>query len=119
MKIALACRSTLLEKSLRKFLKGYLAEGEDADLIVSDYPLQSSKPVLRIGAERDADLMKPFSRSRLMIKIEEKIEANRTKDALKHFSIEEESLEERIENAALRFAKELTEIIKEYYEKKK
>ncbi len=119
MKIALSCRSVLLEKSLRKFLKGYLVPDHEAEMIVSDHPLQSQKPVLRIGADKEADLNKPFSRSRLMIKIEEKLKADRTKDALKHFSIEEESLEERIENAALRFARELTEIIKEHYEKKK
>ncbi|WP_457592801.1 hypothetical protein [Hydrogenimonas sp.] len=119
MKLALSCRSVLLEKSLRKFLKSYLVPDHEAELIISDHPLQSPKPVLRIGADQEADLNKPFSRSRLMIKIEEKLKADRTQEALKHFTIEEETLEERVENAALRFAREVAEIFKEHYEKKK
>ncbi|BBG65700.1 JHP0747 family [Hydrogenimonas sp.] len=119
MKIALSCRSILLEKSLRKFLDTYLVPDHDAELLISDHPIRSRKPVLRIGTDKDADLGKPFSRSRLMMKIEEKLQANRTKEAIRHFAVEEESLEEQVERAVQRFTKELIEIFKEHYEKKK
>lgn len=119
MKIALSCRSLLLEKSLRKFLTDYLTDEEDADLIVSDYPIKSDKENLRIGQDEGADLSKPFSRSRLMIKIEEKLQAGKTRKAIKSFAVEEESLEEKIEAAALKFAEELTKIVKEHYETKR
>ncbi|WP_457595150.1 hypothetical protein [Hydrogenimonas sp.] len=118
MKIALSCRSILLEKSLRKFLDTHLVPDHEAELIVADHPVQTDKPVLRIGADHEADLNKPFSRSRLMIKLEEKLQAGRTKEAITHFAIEEESLDEKIARAAQRFAEELTEIIKEHYEKR-
>ncbi len=119
MKIALSCRSVLLEKSLRKFLAGYIVDGDDADLIVSDHPIKSDKELLRIGSDDGADLSKPFSRSRLMIKIEEKLQASKSKKAIKSFQIEEESLEEKIHAAANRFAEELIRIVKEHYETKR
>ncbi len=119
MKIALSCRSILLEKSLRKFLEAYLVPDHEADLIIADHPMNSEKPMLRIGADHEADLSKPFSRSRLMIKLEEKLRADRTKEAVTRLAIEEEGLEEKIARAAQRFAEELTEIIKEHYEKKR
>jgi len=84
MKIALSCRSILLEKSLRRFLGEHLVPESDAELIVTDHPLQSEKPVLRIGTDSGADLGKPFSKSRLMIKIEEKLQAGRTREAFNH-----------------------------------
>jgi len=119
MKIALSCRSILLEKSLRRFLGEHLVPESDAELIVTDHPLQSEKPVLRIGTDSGADLGKPFSKSRLMIKIEEKLQAGRTREAFKHFTIEEESLEGRIERAVQEFTRELIKIFKEHYEKRR
>ncbi len=119
MKIALSCRSILLEKSLRKFLEDHLVPEHEAELIVTDHPLRIEKPVLRIGNDSEADLGKPFSRSRLMIKIEEKLQADRTKEALRHFVIEEESLEEQIERAVHDFAQKLIKIFKEHYEKRR
>ncbi len=119
MKIALSCRSILLEKSLGKFLDDHLVPEQEAELIVTDHPLRSEKPVLRIGTDSEADLGKPFSKSRLMIKIEEKLQADRTKEAIRHFAIEEESLEEQIERAAHEFAQELIKIFKEHYEKRR
>ncbi len=119
MKIALSCRSILLEKSLRKFLDDHLVPEHDAELLVTDHPVQSEKPVLRIGTDSGADLGKPFSRSRLMIKIEEKLQADRTREAFKHFAIEEETLEGQIERAVHEFAQELIKIFKEHYEKRR
>ncbi len=119
MKIALSCRSILLEKSLRKFLDDYLVPDHDAELLIADHPVQSSKPVLRIGTDSDADIAKPFSKSRLMIKIEEKLRTDETKEAFKHFAIEEETLEEQVERAVKSFSEELIKIYKEHYEKKK
>ncbi len=122
MKIALSCRSVLLEKSLRKFLKNHIVLDHEADLIITDHNIKSKKTVLRIGIDKEADLNKPFSRSRLMIKIEEKLQANDTKNVLGkelRFIDEEETLEEKIEKITYNFIKELTEIIKKHYEKKK
>ncbi|WP_300366391.1 hypothetical protein [Hydrogenimonas sp.] len=117
MNIALNCHSVLIEKSLRKFLKHQLVAEHDADILITDHHMVSEKPLLRIGMDPDADLKKPFSRSQLMIKLEEKIEESSNKKIVEAFTVEEEeSLEEKIERATRLFVDELVTIIKGHYE---
>ncbi|WP_456452418.1 hypothetical protein [Hydrogenimonas sp.] len=120
MKIAIDCRSTLLEKSLRKFLQGMLAPEPSCDIVVSDHAPATEKPVLRIGTDDEADLHKPFSRSQLMIKLEEKLQHEKSRELTRAFSVEEEeeSLEEKVEWAARRFVEEVVALVKEHYEKR-
>jgi hypothetical protein len=123
MKVALACRSALLEQSLEKFLKNRLVSPEDADLLITDYPMRSDRPVFRIGMDKDADLQKPFSRSQLMIRLEEKVQRQLQKEKIASLAEETEpasqkSLEEKIEALTRRFVTELTHTIKEHYETK-
>lgn len=122
MKIALACNSILVEKSLRKFLKGNLVTEYEADILVSDHIVKSDKPVLRIGMDEDADLRKPFSRSQLMIKLEEKLQQSANHAMVRNFTVveeENETLEEKIERITRIFIDDLTAIIKEHYEAKR
>jgi hypothetical protein len=117
MKVFLDCRSTLLQKSLEKFLKETVSSEEESDIVVTDYERRSGKPRLRIGSDRDADLCKPFSRSQLFIKLEEKLAQEQSVDLAQDFYVEEESLEERIEEAARRFVEEVVALVKEHREK--
>ncbi|WP_353662502.1 hypothetical protein [Hydrogenimonas sp. SS33] len=120
MKVALHCHSALLEKSLAKFLDGHLCEEDEADIVICDHPLESLKPVFRIGNESEADLKKPFSRSQLMIKLEERLKQLGQKKEIEKFVIEEnESLEEKIGKATENFVKELVLLIREHYETKR
>ena len=119
MKIALRCNSELLEESLKKFLGGYLCEEEQADIVLTDHFLESPKPLMRIGTDSGADLQKPFSRSQLMIKLEERLKHLGQKEELEAFSMaEEESLEEKIERATETFVEELVTLIRGHYETK-
>ena len=105
---------------MRKFLKNFLVPEHQAQIMVSDHPVHTKLPVLRIGLDADADLKKPFSRSQLMIRLEEKLHNYRNKEALRAFTIEEDpSLEEKIEVATRSFVQELTSLIKEHYEKRR
>jgi len=121
MKIALKCNSVLLEKSLRQFLKERLVSEQEADILVSDHAVATDKPLLRIGMDEEADLVKPFSRSQLMIKLEEKLQNSTHHEMVRSFTVEEEeeSLEEKIERITRLFVDDLTTVIKEHYESKK
>jgi len=121
MKVAVHCHSKLLQKSLEKFLSTMIVSIETADIIVSDRPIQSEKPILYIGTNEDADLKKPFSRSQLMIKLEEKLAQNSTQTAMEAMVDEEEpslGLEEKIAEIMKRYTQEVIETVKEYYETK-
>ena len=117
MKIALRCHSILIEKSLKKFLKNFLVPEHQAQIIVSDHPIHTKLPVLRIGTDSEADLKKPFSKSQLMIRLEDKLHNHKNREALQAFAIEEDSsLDEKIEEITRSFVRELTSLIKEHYE---
>lgn len=121
MKIALKCNSVLLEKSLRQFLKHRLVPEHEADILVTDHPVASEKPVLRIGSDENADLKKPFSRSQLMIRLEEAIEKGSHRKMVHSFVVEEEeeTLDEKIERITRVFVDDLISVVKEHYETKK
>ncbi|WP_201353115.1 hypothetical protein [Hydrogenimonas urashimensis] len=121
MKIALKCHSILIEKSLHRFLKNRLVPEQEADIVVSDHDTVTEKPLLRIGSDPEADLKKPFSRSQLMIKLEEKLKSSTNRQRVHSFSLEEEdeTLEEKIERVTRLFVDDLVAIIKEHYETKK
>ncbi len=118
MKVSIRCRSALLTTSLEKFLKEMITKEEEADVVVSDHAYESDLPVLRIGTDDGADLKKPFSRSQLMIRLEEKIRRNVSGAVAHAFSVEEdESLEEKIERLTRVFVEEIMHVVKEHYEK--
>jgi hypothetical protein len=119
MKIALKCRSLLLEKSLKIFLKGYIVPEDQAQMIIADEDITSNLPIFRIGTDEGADLVKPFSSSQLMMKLEEKITCYQSQEEVKVVTLDEEiTLEEKIEQVTRNFVQELTSIIREHYEKR-
>ncbi len=70
MKVAIECRSPLLQKSLENFLEGHLCSSKHCDFLLSDENLLGRDNVLRIGSDVNADIMKPFSKSQLLLKLE-------------------------------------------------
>ncbi len=118
-KVSIYCHSQLLQKSLEKFLEGMLVPIESADIVITDHPVQIDKPLLRIGLDDGADLKKPFSRSQLMIKLEEKAAQSATRRVMHDFAEDEEpSLEEKIGEILKRYTQEVIATVKEHYETK-
>jgi hypothetical protein len=117
VKIALACQSVLLEKSLEIFLKSYISPYKQCDFVISDREIEIDKPLFYIATE-NADLIMPFSKSSLMLKIEsfhgllfekeveEKIE-----------KVDIDKLEEKIVKLTDSFRDDLIKTIKEHYDK--
>jgi len=118
MKVALNCKSILLEKALRKILNQYIVSKERAEILISDHKVEeefANLPVFRIGYNDDeADLKKPFSRSQLMIKLEEKYKRVKQKEEFISIIEDEMTLEKEVEALAKQFANDLLKIFKKY-----
>lgn len=72
MKVSVQCESPLLQRSLELFLSPYLSTFKQCDVVVRDRRTaeESVKPVLVVSGH-DGDLHKPFSRSQLMLALEQ------------------------------------------------
>lgn len=71
MKVAVQCESPLLQRSLEIFLGSYLSSLKQCDVVVRDKSVSDdSHPTLLIGTGSDADLLKPFSYSQLMLALD-------------------------------------------------
>lgn len=73
MKVAIECQSPLLQRSLEQFLAPYLSTLKQCDVVVSDKRGSYAKPLLYISSQSDADLIKPFSKSQLLLALEKRL----------------------------------------------
>jgi hypothetical protein len=89
MKIAVECQSPLLQKSLEIFLTKHLSSKKNCDIIVRDTPCLNDDKCFYIASDPEADLIKPFSKSQLILALEKR-------DALKN---PKKSKKERVESA--------------------
>lgn len=71
MKVAVICNSLLLRKSLEIFLRDRLSSQSGCDFVISDRALEVDKPVFLITREKDTNLAKPFSKTRLIKALDE------------------------------------------------
>jgi predicted ribosome quality control (RQC) complex YloA/Tae2 family protein len=116
LKIALACQSMLLEKSLEIFLKGYITPYKQCDFVISDKNIEIDKPIFYIADEK-SDLVLPFSKSTLMLKIEKFYDSKFKKEPkVKTKKVDTKKLEKEITKLTDNFRNDLVSIIKEYYE---
>ncbi|SFP12896.1 hypothetical protein [Hydrogenimonas thermophila] len=119
MKIALNCKSLLLEKALKNFLSQYIVSENEANILITDNSVKSNLPIFHIGYnDPTADLQKPFSRSQLMIKLEDKLKTIKQKDELNSIITEEDTtIEKEIEQLTKQFTNDLLKIFKKYAQK--
>lgn len=68
MKIKIQCKSLLLEKALKMFLKDYVVNN-NYNILISDYKINSAKLFL-INKTKSSNLQKPFSREDLFSKLQ-------------------------------------------------
>lgn len=116
MKIALACQSVLLEKSLEIFLKSYITPYKQCDFVISDAKIEIDKPLFYIGTE-NSDLIMPFSRSALMLKIDDFYDSLFKIDSKKSIEkVDTEDIEVKITKLTENFREDLIRTIKEHYD---
>jgi hypothetical protein len=111
MKIALVCNSVLLNESLKIFLKPYLTNLKDANIVISDQKLDIDKPVFIINNKSEAHLQKPFSMSNLLLSLEHFYKDNKVMD--KYSFEDDKQLKYDIEVLVKDFTDNLYKLIKE------
>ncbi len=112
MKIAVECKSLLLQKSLELFLEPYLSSIKQCDVVVRDFKSYDSK-TFYISQEVDADLIKPFSKSSLVMALESRCnKLNQKKESLSF-----EVLQKRIELLTKEYQENILKTVKAFYEK--
>jgi hypothetical protein len=130
MKVAVECQSPLLQKSLEVFLKNYISSSKKSDLVVRDEAcVGDDKRCFYIGSTPKADLVKPFSKSQLILALERRYKElykqesrENEKEILKQEYLEDEGmdfsiLEKRIDALTQEYKANILRAVKAFYEK--
>jgi len=124
MKVAVECQSPLLQKSLELFLTKYLSSSKKSDIIIRDEACLNENRCFYISSDEEADLVKPFSKSQLVLALEKKYNDLYSKSSnvvVKDENIEEgmnfEILEKRIELLTQEYQENILRAVKAFYEK--
>ena len=127
MKIAVECQSPLLQKSLELFLDKHLTSSKKCDIIVRDVECLNSERCFYIGTDAKADLLKPFSKSQLILALEVKyaelnVEITKVKPKTQNLEADSEPmdfsiLEKRIAFLTNEYQENILRAVKAFYEK--
>lgn len=115
MKIALQCRSLLLQDSLRYYLSNHLCDISDCDFIVSDQPIQAQKPVYQINVDTNT---LPFIPSELLEQLQKFSDTLNPSTASSTRKNEEnagdDELKSEIQSLLMEFTDKFLQIIKKH-----
>jgi len=143
MKIAIECKSPLLQKSLELFLYDHLSSSKSCDIFIKDKKCTDDVRCFYISSDSDADLTKPFSKQELILALEKRYSSSKKSiekpESKREEFIDEEKikisepikkrvekkenddrfslLEKRIELLTQEYQKNLINTIKAFYEK--
>ena len=121
MKIAVECQSPLLQKSLDVFLSKYLTSTKSCDIVVRDSPCVNDKRCFYVSSDPKADLIKPFSKSQLILALESRYSAMNPSDEKVEDEVNEpvgfEILEKRIDSLTKEYQRNVLRSVKAFYEK--
>ncbi len=123
MKVSVACKSPLLQKSLELFLDKYLSIESRSDIIIRDEECLNNSKCFYISSDANADLVKPFSKSQLILALEKKYDdLGLSKEKHQGFQTQGESLdfsilEKRIEYLTQEYQSNIIRAVKAFYEK--
>lgn len=138
MKVAVQCESPLLQRSLETFLAPYLSTFKQCDVVVRDSVRNDdAASVLLISNEIEGALAKPFTRSQLMLALEQMVDTKAQVREAVALSNELESafeacetpteptdehpdfamLEKRIEQLTREYQEKIMNTVRAFYEK--
>jgi hypothetical protein len=124
MRVAVECQSPLLQKSLELFLAKYLSSSKKSDIIIRDEECLNENRCFYISTDENADLMKPFSKSQLILALEKKyndLYPENVNSVVEEENIEAtmnfEILEKRIELLTQEYQANILRAVKAFYEK--
>ncbi len=127
MKIAVECQSPLLQKSLEIFLSKHLSSAKHCEILIRDVKCLEDERCFYISSDSGADLVKPFSKSQLIMALENKYEklykTVAKKKGLKESkepkveNLDFEILEKRIDLLTQEYQKNILNVVRAFYEK--
>ena len=129
MRVAVQCESPLLQRSLELFLDGHLSALKQCDVVIRDKRIDDdTRPTLLISSAADADLVKPFSRSQLMLALEQMIKMEDTVQQAAAVTQEKECtdtgkpmdfeiLQKRIEMLTQEYQHNILKAVRAFYER--
>ncbi len=125
MKIAIECKSPLLQKSLELFLSSHLSSLKQCDIVVRDFKVLDDEKTFYISKDKDADLVKPFSKSALILALESRYEnssigadedSQNLEDEYNEESIDFSILEKRIDFLTQEYKQNILKAVRTFYE---
>ena len=123
MKIAVECQSPLLQKSLETFLAKHLSSTKNCDIVLRDTPCINDERCFYVSSDANADLIKPFSKSQLILALEKRysqMNPSEKKEQTESFvasqTMDFEILEKRIDSLTEEYKKNIINAVKAFYE---
>lgn len=125
MKVAVECKSPLLQKSLELFLTKYLSSLKHCDIVVRDVECLNDERCFYVSNKTNADLIKPFSKSQLILALEtryaelkkdEPIEESEDSLERSNEPMDFDILEKRIEYLTKEYQENILRAVKAFYE---
>ncbi len=113
------CDSLLLQNSLEIFLREYLSSYKQCELVLSDKKRDLQKPVIVINSSNDSDIKIPFSKSSLLLGLQELYRLKYPAKDNKNKNIKKDKLwklERKIDKLTLQFRENLIQTIRDFYE---
>jgi len=119
LKIAIECKSLLLQKSLELFLAPYVTSAKYCDICICDVEcFEDDERCFYISQDAKADLIKPFSKTELILALEDKYK--HIKKNLKNLDSQEldfSILEKRIDYLTQEYKENIIKAVKAFYER--
>ena len=119
MKIAVECKSVLLQKAVENFLGKHLSSLKHGKIVVRDFPSDDERTFL-IFSDGKGELKKPFSKSQLLLALENRykeleLNENEESEVIKDKQPNFEILQKRIEMLTQEYQKNILEAIRAFY----
>ena len=124
MKVAVECKSPLLQKSLELFLDKHLTTSGRCDIVIRDEQCLNDDRCFYIGSGDKVDLVKPFSKVQLILALEKRYEESIPKEEIlstvelqENEGLDFSILEKRIEFLTQEYQSNILRAVKAFYEK--
>ena len=111
-----------MQKSLELFLGEHLSSSKQCDIVLRDEPCLENPKCFYVSGSIDADLVKPFSKSQLILALENRYksvqkEIAHEKEILEQEPMNFEILEKRIDFLTREYQSNILKAVKAFYEK--
>jgi predicted patatin/cPLA2 family phospholipase len=126
MKVAVECKSPLMQKSLEMFLQKHLCSLKQCDIVIRDSKCLNDDRCFYISSDEDADLTKPFSKSQLILALEKRYKSmnkeishiqEQKEDIYREYaSLDFSILEKRIDSLTKEYKQNILQAVRAFYE---